>query len=181
MQRWLTSISATIISAILGQRVLQEFCHSAQRLLTSISTAIRSARPGQRVLQECWGSAQRWLTSISNGMASKLSGKGGSELRGVVKPLVLFYWHCALLDRCHLFSRQATRNSDILYKYSAVAFGLALSLSQTEVMNKRHDLYLIASLWVALLCIYAQYQSIRRSGIYLNIHEPSYTHFSSDN
>jgi hypothetical protein len=121
-------------------------------------------------------------------MASKLSGKGGSELRGVVKPLVLFYRHLALLARCHLFSRMATRNSDILYTYSAVAFGLALSLSRKEVMKKRHDLYLIASLWVvALLCISAQYQSIRRRGIYLEYtsHEETrchqYIHFSTTN
>jgi hypothetical protein len=101
-------------------------------------------------------------------MASKLSGKEGSELRGVVRPLVLFCRHLALLALCHLFSRQATRKSDILYTYSAVAFGLALSLSREEVMNKRHDLYLIASLWVvALLCIYAQYKSMRRRGMYL--------------
>jgi hypothetical protein len=59
-------------------------------------------------------------------MESKLSGKGGSELRGVVKPPVFVYRHLALLARCHLLSRQATRNSDILYTYSAVAFGLAL-------------------------------------------------------
>jgi hypothetical protein len=62
---------------------------------------------GQRVLQECWRSAQRWLASISNTMASTLSGKGGFELRGVVKPSVLQFRP-----------------------------------------NKRHDLYLIASLWV---------------------------------
>jgi hypothetical protein len=33
----------------------------------------------------------------------------------------------ALLARCHLFGRQATRKSVILYTYSVVAFGLALS------------------------------------------------------
>jgi hypothetical protein len=138
---------------------------------------MESDQTGQRGYQECLGSAQRWLTSISNAMASKLSGKGGFELLGVVKPLDFVYRHLALLARCHLFSRQATRNSDILYTYSAVAFGLALSLSRTEVMNERHDLYLIASLWVvALLCIYSQYQSIRRRGIYLKIHEPSSKH-----
>ena len=98
-------------------------------------------------MQECWGSAQRWFTSISNTMTSKLSGKGGSELRGVVKPLAFFYRHLALLAGFPLFSRQATRNSDICYTYSAVAFGLALSLTRKE-LNRRHDLYLIASLWV---------------------------------
>jgi hypothetical protein len=34
----------------------------------------------------------------------------------------------ALLALCHLFSRQATRKSDILYTYRLVAFGLVLSL-----------------------------------------------------
>jgi hypothetical protein len=114
---------------------------------------------------------------ISDTMESKVSGKGGFELRGVVKPLALFCRHLPLLARCHLFSRQATRNSDILYTYSAGAFGLALSLSRKEVMKTRHDLYLIASLWVvALLCIYSQYQSIRRRGRYLKIHEASSKH-----
>ncbi len=59
-------------------------------------------------------------------MGSELSGEGGFELRGVVKPLVFFYGHLALLARYPLFSRQATRNSDILNTYSVVAFGLAL-------------------------------------------------------
>ena len=61
-------------------------------------------------------------------ITSVLSGKGGFKLRGVVKPLALFCRHLALLALCHLFSRQATRKSDILYTYSVVAFGLALSL-----------------------------------------------------
>jgi len=59
-------------------------------------------------------------------MESKLSGKGGFELRGVVKPLDFVYRHLALLARCHLFSRQATRKSDIFYTCSVVDFGLAL-------------------------------------------------------
>jgi hypothetical protein len=45
---------------------------------------------GQRVLQECWGSAQLRLTSISEAMTSTMLGKGGFELRGVVKFLVVF-------------------------------------------------------------------------------------------
>jgi hypothetical protein len=32
----------------------------------------------------------------------------------------------AVFSLCHLFRRQATRKSDILYTYSVVAFGLAL-------------------------------------------------------
>jgi hypothetical protein len=61
-------------------------------------------------------------------MESKLSGKGGFELRGVVKPLALFCRPLALLAVCHLFRRQTSRNSDILYAYIVVAFGLALCL-----------------------------------------------------
>jgi hypothetical protein len=65
-------------------------------------------------------------------MTSALSGEGGFKLRGAVKPLVFFSRHLALLALCHLFSRQVTRKSDILYTYrriySVVAFGLALSL-----------------------------------------------------
>jgi hypothetical protein len=83
---------------------------------------------GQRALQEYCRSAQRWLTSISATIRSALLGKGGFELRGVVKPLAFVCRHLALLALCHLFSRQATRKSDMLYTYSVVAFGLALSL-----------------------------------------------------
>ena len=79
-------------------------------------------------MQECWGSAQRWLTSICVAMTSALSGKGGFELRGVAKPLAFVCRHLALLFLCHLFSRETTRNSDTLYTYSVVAFGLALLL-----------------------------------------------------
>jgi hypothetical protein len=61
-------------------------------------------------------------------MTSALSGKGGFELRGVVKPLDFFCRHLSLLALCHLFSRHATRKNDILYTYSVVAFVLALSL-----------------------------------------------------
>ena len=81
-------------------------------------------------------------------MTLDLLGEGDFELRGVVRPLALFCRHLALLALCHLFSRQATRKSDILYTYSVVAFGLALSLRAITSLNKRHDLYLIASLWV---------------------------------
>ena len=59
---------------------------------------------------------------------SELSGKVGCELCGVVKPLALFCRHLELLALCNLFSRQAIRMSDIVYTYSVVAFGLALSL-----------------------------------------------------
>jgi hypothetical protein len=66
-------------------------------------------------------------------MASAVSGKGGFELRGVVKPLAFVCRHHALLALCHLFSRQATKKSDILYTYSVVAFALALSLLAKQV------------------------------------------------
>jgi hypothetical protein len=61
-------------------------------------------------------------------MALALSGKGDIELRGAAKSLALFCRHHALLALCHLFNRQATRKIDILYTYSVVASGLALSL-----------------------------------------------------
>ena len=94
---------------------------------------MRSDQTGQRGLQECWRSAQRSLTYISATMASALSGKEGCALRGEVKLLALFCRHLALLALCHLFGRQATRKSDILYTYIVVAFGLALWPSPNEV------------------------------------------------
>jgi hypothetical protein len=66
-------------------------------------------------------------------MTSDQPGKGGCEPRGVVKPLALFSRHLALLALCHLFSRQASKKSDIVYTYSVVAFGLALSLEVFQV------------------------------------------------
>ena len=59
-----------------------------------------------------------------------LLGERGFELRDVVKSLDLFCRYLALLALSHLFSRQATRKSDILYTYSVtvVAFGLAVPL-----------------------------------------------------
>jgi hypothetical protein len=57
-----------------------------------------------------------------------MSGDGGFELRGVVKLLAFICKHLALLALCHLFGRQAARKSDILWTYSVVVFGLALSL-----------------------------------------------------
>jgi hypothetical protein len=92
-----------------------------------------SDQTGQRVLQECRGSAHRWLTLISDTITSKLLGKGGFDLRGVVKSLDFVYRHLALLARCHLFSRQVTRKSDILWTYSVVALGFALWPSPKEV------------------------------------------------
>ena len=50
------------------------------------------------------------------------------ELRGVVKCLVFVCRHLALLALCHLVIRQTTRKGDILYTYSVVSFGLALSI-----------------------------------------------------
>ena len=130
VQCWLTSISVTMRSDQLGQRALQEFCRSAQRLLISCSASMRSTMLGQRVLQECLLSAQPWLASISGAITSALSGEESFELRDAVKPVAFFlvFRHLALLAPCHLFSRQDTRKSDILYTYRVVAFGLALSL-----------------------------------------------------
>jgi hypothetical protein len=117
------------------QRDLQECLRSAQRWLTSISASIGSDTPGQRDLQEFWGSAQRWLTSISGAMKSALSGTGGFELRGVVKPLALFCRHLALLALCHLFSRQATRKRNILYTYSLRACPLSHQVGRKAGLN----------------------------------------------
>ena len=96
--------------------------------LRILSIYLSIVMQGQRALQECWGSAQRWLTSNLATMKSALSGEGGFELRGVVKPLAFVCSHLAQLALCNLFSRQATRKSDIVFSYSVVAFGLALSL-----------------------------------------------------
>jgi hypothetical protein len=125
---WLTSISTTMTSTMLGQRALQECWRSAQRWPTSISATIRSDQLEQKGSQECWRSAQRWLTSISATIRSDEPGKGGFDLRGAVKPLAFVCRHLALLDLCHLFTRQATTKRDILHTYSVVAFGLAHSL-----------------------------------------------------
>ena len=106
--RWFTSISAVngIGDAGTGSLVgVLVQCPALAQLELRVTAAVRSARLGQRVLQECWGSAQRWFNSISNTMASTLSGKGGFELRDVVKPLAFFYRHHPLLACCHLFSR----------------------------------------------------------------------------
>ena len=79
-------------------------------------------------------------------MESKMSGKAGFEVRGGVKPLAFVYRRLELLARCHLFSRQATRKSGILYWHiQRLAFILAL---WPHAKNKRYDLCLIASHWV---------------------------------
>jgi hypothetical protein len=70
---------------------------NAQRWLTWVSTKMASVQAGQTVLQECWDSVQRWLTSISTAMTSVMLGEGGLELREMVKPLVFFCRHLALL------------------------------------------------------------------------------------
>jgi hypothetical protein len=54
---------------------------------------------------------------ISASMESKMSGKGGFEFRGGVKPLAFVYSRLELLARCHLFSKQTTRKNDVLYTY----------------------------------------------------------------
>ncbi len=61
-------------------------------------------------------------------MKSALSGKGGFELRGVVKPLAFTSRHLSLLALCHLFSKKATRNGDILYTHIVAVFVLTLWL-----------------------------------------------------
>jgi hypothetical protein len=77
--------------------VLAQCAALAQLDLGFNSIGPAGAEQGQRALQECWSSAQRWLTLISATMASKLSGEGGFERRGVVKLLDFFSRHLALL------------------------------------------------------------------------------------
>ena len=128
-QRWCTLTSEAIMASEQpGQRGLQESWGSAGSWCTSISMTIGSARLGQKVLQECWGSAQPCLTSISGTMTSALSGKGGFELRGGVKPLTFVCRHLGQLALCHMFSRRETRKIDMLYTYRVVVFWLPLSL-----------------------------------------------------
>ncbi len=80
-------------------------------------------------LQECWGSAQRWLTSILEPMRSAmLRQRALQEQDTAIKALLnAIKEELALLALCHLFSRQATRESDILYTCSVVVSWLALS------------------------------------------------------
>jgi len=67
-------------------------------------------------------------------MTSALSDEGVFELRAVVKPLAFVRRHLALLALCHLFGRQTTRKSDILYTYSVVAldFHFRFELNMSE-------------------------------------------------
>jgi hypothetical protein len=80
------------------------------------------------VLAPCTARAHLNLSWNAITIISELLGEGGFELRGEVKPVALFYRHLVQLAIYHLFSRQATRKSDILYTYRVVAFGLALSI-----------------------------------------------------
>jgi hypothetical protein len=57
------------------------------------------------VLVKCTVLAALDLRKLHNDIEAVGAVPGGSELRGVVKPLDLIYRHLALLDRCHLFSR----------------------------------------------------------------------------
>ncbi len=59
---------------------------------------------------------------------NRMGDDGAERLAGVVQCTALAHLDLALLPPCHLFSRQATRKSGILYTYSVAAFGLALSL-----------------------------------------------------
>ena len=132
-QCWLTSISVTIRLDPVLQKSLQECWVSAQRSLTDlnledngIETVWTQGITG--VLDQC-----RTLTHLD--LESNVIGSSGSErlrpstvLRGVFKPLVFFCRHLVLLVCCHLSNRQSTRNIDLLYTYSVLAFGLVISL-----------------------------------------------------
>jgi len=84
--------------------------------------------------------------------------------RGVVKPLVFLCMHLALLARCHLFSRQTTRNSRhnahtqrgslsaTTWKYgsSFLALGLKLNPSVTHLDHQTQSWEVRAGCWVSL-------------------------------
>jgi hypothetical protein len=106
-------------------------------VMASVLWELRTSPPCCRArVWLCWTSltdniACAYLGNYIATMTSDQTLRRGFEIRGVVKPLVFLCRHLALLALCHLFSRQATqatRKSDILYTYSMVDFGLALSL-----------------------------------------------------
>ena len=74
------------------------------------------------VLGQC--AALAHLNLCGNGIGTVEGGRLRASWCDQVSGLLLF----VLLALCHLFIRQSTRSSDILYTYSVVAFGLALSL-----------------------------------------------------
>ena len=80
------------------------------------------------VLAQC--AALAHLNLGCNGIGAVGGRRMRASWRGQASGLLL--WapavHLALLSLCHLFSREATRRSDILYTYNVVTFGLALSL-----------------------------------------------------
>jgi hypothetical protein len=78
----------------------------------------------------------------------------------------------ALLARCHLFSRQATTNMDILFTYSVVAFGLHFRF-ELKKSEKRHDLYWIASLGVVAIHVRASLTIFELSSVTLSWSERS--------
>jgi hypothetical protein len=110
--------AATIISVQAGQRV------------TSLSGVLGQCAALAHL--ELYGNSQRFfeLRDITSGQAC------GHLFR-----------HLALLAFCHLFSRQTTRKSDILYTYatySVVSSAVHFRFELKKPDDKRHDLYLTA-------------------------------------
>ena len=87
------------------------------------------------------------MISVYNHIGAVGGGRLRASWRGQASRLLLEA-PCTACSLYHLFSRQATRNSDILYTYSVVAFGLGTFPLSSRNLHTQHDLYLIASLWV---------------------------------
>ena len=79
-------------------------------------------------------------------MSFELSGKEGFEFLGVVKPLVFICMQLALA-LCHLFTRQATRAATYCVHTQLGSLPPYTVSLRYRSLNKRQDLYLIASLW----------------------------------
>ena len=71
------------------------------------------------VLGHCAALAHLNFQDNDIGTVGRGSLRASTLLRGVVKPLALFCKHLALLALCQLFSRQATRKSDIICTHTA--------------------------------------------------------------
>ena len=93
-------------------------------------------------------------TSISATITSDQTRQRFFELRDITSGQACghLFRHLALLAFCHLFSRQTTRKSDILYTYatySVVSSAVHFRFELKKPDDKRHDLYLTASLRVS--------------------------------
>ena len=79
------------------------------------------------------GHADLALTELFNDIDTVGKGRFQGSWRGQVSVMVLLAPLTSCSSSCHLFIRQSTRKSDILYTHSVVAFGFALCLWVKEV------------------------------------------------